>query len=263
MSTKYLGERFDIHGGGMDLKFPHHEAEIAQNEASCGSVPVNYWMHANMLTLNGQKMSKSTGNSINPDEIFTGDSPHLTKGFSPSAARFFVLQANYRSVLDFSNDALLASEKGYSRLMEAIKTLPELPTSKTSSVDLAAWQKECYTTMNDDFNSPMLIANLFEAVKHINAIKDAKATITEEDKNTLEATLTAFVFDILGLKDDTAFAKADDNKLSGTVEMLIKLRKEARENRDFATSDRIRDELLALGIQLKDGREGTTFSVSN
>jgi cysteinyl-tRNA synthetase len=262
MSTKYLGEQFDIHGGGMDLKFPHHECEIAQNEAALGKVPVRYWLHANMLTLNGQKMSKSTGNSINPDEIFTGDSEHLSKGFAPSAARFFVLQANYRSILDFSNDALLASEKGFNRLMESLKIAKSLPTSESSSFDVAGWKQSCYDAMNDDFNSPILIAQLFDAVKHIHLIKDGNATITAADLQLMQETMHVFIFDVLGLEDGDAFAKADDSKLSGAVELLIKLRKEARDNKDFATSDVIRDELLALGIQLKDGREGTTFTVS-
>ncbi|WP_298347886.1 cysteine--tRNA ligase [uncultured Dokdonia sp.] len=262
MSTKYLGEQFDIHGGGMDLKFPHHECEIAQNEAAIGTEPVKYWLHANMLTLNGQKMAKSTGNSINPGEIFTGDSPHLTKGFAPSVARFFILQSSYRSIMDFSNDALLASEKGFNRLMEALKIAKNLDTSKESSFNVNDWKASCYAAMNDDFNTPILIAHLFDAVKQIHLIKDGKATITASDLKLLLETINAFVFDVLGLEDNNAFAKADDSKLSGTVELLIKLRKEARENKDFALSDKIRDELIALGIQLKDGREGTTFTVN-
>lgn len=262
MSTKYLGEQFDIHGGGMDLKFPHHECEIAQNEAAIGTEPVKYWLHANMLTLNGQKMAKSTGNSINPGEIFTGDSPHLTKGFAPSVARFFILQSSYRSIMDFSNDALLASEKGFNRLMEALKIAKNLDTSKESSFNVNDWKASCYAAMNDDFNTPILIAHLFDAVKQIHLIKDGKATITASDLKLLLETINAFVFDVLGLEDHNAFAKADDSKLSGTVELLIKLRKEARENKDFALSDKIRDELIELGIQLKDGREGTTFSVN-
>ena len=262
MSTKYLGEQFDIHGGGMDLKFPHHECEIAQNEAAIGTEPVKYWLHANMLTLNGQKMAKSTGNSINPGEIFTGDSPHLTKGFAPSVARFFILQSSYRSIMDFSNDALLASEKGFNRLMEALKIAKNLDTSKESSFNVNNWKASCYAAMNDDFNTPILIAHLFDAVKQIHLIKDGKATITASDLKLLLETINAFVFDVLALQHHTAFANADDSKLSGTVELLIKLRKEARENKDFALSDKIRDELIELGIQLKDGREGTTFTVN-
>ncbi|UGU17106.1 cysteine--tRNA ligase [Sinomicrobium kalidii] len=263
MSTKYLGERFDIHGGGMDLKFPHHECEIAQAEASNGHTPVNYWMHANMLTLNGKKMSKSTGNNILPNEIFTGDNNILSKPFAPAVVRFFILQAHYRSVLDFSNDALLASEKGFYRLMEAVHLLEELPvSSETSGFDLTQWQQKCYDAMNDDFNSPVLIANLFEAVKFINQVKEQKAEISAEDRESLKTTMHSFVFDVLGLIDVTASQENSTDKLSGVVELLIKLRAEARANKDFATSDKIRDELAAMGIQLKDGKEGTTFSVS-
>lgn len=262
MSTKYLGEQFDIHGGGMDLKFPHHECEIAQNEAAIGTEPVRYWLHTNMLTLNGQKMAKSTGNSINPGEIFSGNSEHLSKGFAPSVARFFILQTSYRSIMDFSNEALLASEKGFNRLMEAIKIAKGLSTSSESSFDVPSWKQSCYNAMNDDFNTPILIANLFEAVKQIHLIKDEKSTITASDLKLLKETMDSFVFDVLGLEDTNAFAKADDSKLDGTVELLIKLRKEARENRDFALSDKIRDELIELGIQLKDGREGTTFTLN-
>ena len=261
MSSKYLGQQFDIHGGGMDLKFPHHECEIAQNEAATGKTPVNYWMHANMLTLNGKKMAKSTGNNILPNEIFTGNNTILSKAFSPSVTRFFMLQAHYRSVLDVSNDALLASEKGFNRLMDAINALDSLPTSSISDFDVNSWKKDCYAAMNDDFNSPVLIANLFEAVKHINIIKEDKEKITAEDISILKETMKAFVFDVLGLVNKTD-EKNDTDKLSGTVELLIKLRADARANKDFATSDKIRDELAKIGIQLKDGKEGTTFSVN-
>ena len=260
MSTKYLGKQFDIHGGGMDLKFPHHECEIAQSEASHGHNPVNYWLHANMLTLNGKKMSKSDGNNIFPAQIFTGDSPFLTKGFSPSVARFFVMQAHYRSVLDFSNDALLASEKGFNRLMEAVNLLDSLPTSAKSSIDIEAWKQSCYDAMNDDFNSPILIAQLFEAAKYIHQLKDGKATISSSDLDAFKTSVHAFVFDVLGLEDINAAAEANTDKLNGAIELLIQLRKEARANKDFATSDQIRDQLLELGIQLKDGREGTTYT---
>ena len=260
MSTKYLGKQFDIHGGGMDLKFPHHECEIAQSEASHGHNPVNYWLHANMLTLNGKKMSKSDGNNIFPAQIFTGDSPFLTKGFSPSVARFFVMQAHYRSVLDFSNDALLASEKGFNRLMEAVNLLDSLPTSAKSSIDIAAWKQSCYDAMNDDFNSPILIAQLFEAAKYIHQLKDGKATISSSDLDAFKTSVHAFVFDVLGLEDINAAAEANTDKLNGAIELLIQLRKEARANKDFTTSDQIRDQLLELGIQLKDGRDGTTYT---
>ncbi len=261
MSTKYLGEQFDIHGGGMDLKFPHHECEIAQAEACNGHSPVNTWMHANMLTLNGQKMAKSTGNYILPNDFFTGKSEHLSKSFIASVVRFFMLQANYRSILDFSNDALLASEKGFNKLMEAINLLPKLEVSDTSDFDVEAWKATCYNAMNDDFNTPILIAELFTAVKLINQVKDGKAKITQLDLETLADTMNAFVFDVLGLQN-VANTNEGSEKLSDTVELLIKMRAEARANKDFALSDKIRDELMAVGIQLKDGKDGTTFSTN-
>lgn len=261
MSTKYLGETFDIHGGGMDLKFPHHECEIAQAEACNGHSPVNYWLHANMLTLNGKKMAKSTGNSILPNEIFTGENALLSKPFSPSVVRFFMMQAHYTSILDISNDALLASEKGYNKLMEAIDNLDKLPTKSTSSFDVTAWQQQCYDAMNDDFNSPILIAKLFEAVKQINLIKEEKESLTETDKATLRETLNSFVFDVLGLENKNN-TNDGSGKIDGVIELLIELRKEARENKDFATSDKIRNQLAAMGIELKDGKEGTTFNIS-
>jgi len=261
MSTKYLGEQFDIHGGGMDLKFPHHECEIAQAEACNGHSPVNYWMHANMLTLNGKKMAKSTGNNILPGEIFTGENSILSKPFAPSVVRFFILQAHYRSILDFSNDALLASEKGFNRLMDAIHTLDELPIpSQTSGFDVNTWSQDCFDAMNDDFNTPILIANLFEAVKFINQVKEGNAGLSQEDLVVLKQVMQDFVFDVLGLVDQMAEEDSGD-KLAGVVELLIQLRSEARANKDFATSDKIRDQLAAMGIQLKDGKEGTTFSV--
>ncbi|WP_370100104.1 cysteine--tRNA ligase [Xanthomarina gelatinilytica] len=263
MSTKYLGEHFDIHGGGMDLKFPHHECEIAQNQAAKGQTPVNYWMHANMLIMNGKKMAKSTGNFILPNEIFSGDNPHITKGFSPSVARFFMLQAHYRSVLDFTNDGLLASEKGFNRLMEALNLLDSLPTSTSSTFNVPEWKQSCYDALNDDFNSPILIAHLFEAAKYINQINDAKASITKDDLAELKKAIHAFVFDIMGLEElTTTDNKGTNEKLTGTVDLLIKLRQEARANKNFALSDQIRDELQTLGIQLKDGKDGTSFSLS-
>lgn len=261
MSTKYLGENFDIHGGGMDLKFPHHECEIAQAEACNGQSPVNFWMHANMLTLNGQKMAKSTGNYILPNDFFTGESPHLSKTFSASVVRFFMLQAHYRSILDFSNDALLASEKGFNKLMDAINDMSKLPISDVSSFDVKDWKKKCYNAMNDDFNTPILIAELFSAVKFINQVKDTKASITKDDHEVLMATMNSFVFDVLGLLNIASGDESSD-KLSDTVEVLIKLRAEARANKNFALSDKIRDELLAVGIQLKDGKDGTAFSTN-
>ena len=261
MSTKYLGETFDIHGGGMDLKFPHHECEIAQAEASYGKSPVNYWLHANMLTMNGKKMAKSTGNNILPGEIFTGENDILSKPFSPSVVRFFMMQAHYTSILDLSNDALLASEKGFNRLMEAFSAINGLETRSKSDFDIEPWQHQCYDAMNDDFNTPILIANLFEAVKHINLIKEGKENINAADKESLQQVLGTFIFEVLGLEQNIGNGQ-DIEKLSGVVELLIELRKEARCNKDFATSDKIRDQLADLGIQLKDGKEGTTFSVS-
>lgn len=261
MSTKYLGENFDIHGGGMDLKFPHHECEIAQAEASNDHTPVNYWLHANMLTLNGKKMSKSTGNNIYPNEMFSGNNTILSKAFAPSVVRFFMLQAHYTSILDLSNDALLASEKGYYRLMEAYKTLKSLETGKSGSFDYKAWQQKCYDAMNDDFNTPILIAHLFDAVKQINLVKEGTESISEEDKKFLQMVLDNFIFDVLGLETPTS-SDGNSDALTGTVQLLIELRNKARANKDFTTSDKIRDELISLGIQLKDGKDGTTFSVS-
>ena len=260
MSTKYLGEQFDIHGGGMDLKFPHHECEIAQSQTCSGEKPVNYWMHANMLLLNSQKMAKSTGNFVLPNEILTGENNILSKAFAPSVVRFFNMQAHYRSILDFSSDALEASEKGYYKLMDALNSLQNIQTSKTSSVDIITWKQQCYDAMNDDFNTPILIAHLFEAVKMINQLKEQKATINVDDLTLLQKTMNAFVFDVMGLTNETKQDSSD--KIDGVVALLIKLRKEARDNKDWALSDQIRDELLALGIQLKDGREGTTFSIN-
>ncbi|WP_027078460.1 cysteine--tRNA ligase [Maribacter antarcticus] len=261
MSTKYLGETFDIHGGGMDLKFPHHECEIAQAEASNGKSPVQYWLHTNMLTLNGKKMAKSTGNSILPDEIFSGNNEVLSKAFSPPMVRFFMMQAHYTSILDISNVALLASEKGFNKLMEAINTLDGLSTAKETKFNVLTWKQSCYDAMNDDFNTPILIAKLFDAVKHINLIKEGKEFINVSDKALLKETIHNFVFEVLGLENKKSSA-ADTEKLNGTVALLIQLRKAARENKDFATSDSIRDQLVALGIQLKDGKEGTSFSIS-
>ena len=260
MSTKYLGNHFDIHGGGMDLKFPHHECEIAQNQACTGHTPVNYWMHANMLTLNGKKMAKSTGNNILPREILTGENPNLSKAFSPSVARFFILQAHYRSNLDFTNEAILAAEKGFYRLMEAVDGLTAIKPSSSSTLDIAGWKQNCYDAMNDDFNSPILIAQLFEGVRFINLLKDNSATLTAEDLKNFTKTMNTFVFDVLGLKDEKTIGNNND-KLEGVIHMLINMRMEARANKDFALSDQIRDQLIALGIQLKDGKEGTTFSV--
>lgn len=261
MSTKYLGDKFDIHGGGMDLKFPHHECEIAQCKAAKGNDPVKYWMHANMLEMNGARMSKSTGNYVNPAELFSGNSEKLSKGFSPGVVRFFMMQASYRSILDLTNDGLLAAEKGFNRLMEAISNLDKLKVGDSSSFDVKAWRQKCYDAMNDDFNTPTLIAHLFDAVKYINQIKDNKASISKEDLDLLTENIDVFVFDILGLVKQHNVSKSTD-KLNAALELLIQLRKEARQNKDFALSDQIRDELAKSGITLKDGREGTTYSIN-
>ena len=263
MSTKYLGDQFDIHGGGMDLKFPHHECEIAQAESMTNQAPVNYWLHANMLTLNGQKMAKSTGNNILPDAMFSGDNDIFTKAFTPSVVRFFLLQAHYRSIVDLSEDALLASEKGFNRLQEGMQTLKQLNSSEvTSGFDFNAWETKCYAAMNDDFNSPILIAQLFDAVRFINAVKNEIETISVHDQGKLSHKMHEFVEDIMGiLLDGSENQTALSTALEGTVSMLIDIRKAARDNKDFAASDRIRDELLALGVQLKDGKDGTEFSL--
>ena len=259
MSTKYLGEQFDIHGGGMDLKFPHHECEIAQAQAHNHVTPVKYWMHGNMLILNGKKMAKSTGNYILPEEIITGNNSILSKPFPATVARFFMLQAHYRSILDFSNDALVASEKGYYRLMNAVNLLDNIQESKSSSIDISNWIQSCYDAMNDDFNSPILIANLFEGVKTINLLVEKKETLSSDDLKTFKATFNTFIFDVLGLENVTSTDSSE--KLSNVVELLIDMRNEARINKDWALSDQIRDQLADAGVQLKDGKDGTTFSI--
>ena len=259
MSTKYLGTQFDIHGGGMDLKFPHHECEIAQGKGCNGVAPVKYWMHANMLTLNGLRMSKSSGNFVLPNELMNGTSSLFEKAFHPSIIRFCFMQAHYRSVLDLSNDALLASEKGFTRLMEAVKLATQLTASATSSLNIQAWVAQCYEAMNDDFNTPILIAQLFEGAKYVNLVNDGKAQLTAEDVQLLQNTLTSFVFEVLGIEKENSSATASE-KLDGTVGLLIQMRNDARASKNFALSDQIRDQLLALGIQLKDGKDGTVFS---
>ncbi|NNE32718.1 MAG: cysteine--tRNA ligase [Winogradskyella sp.] len=261
MSTKYLGDFFDIHGGGMDLKFPHHECEIAQNKAAKGQDPVKYWMHANMLELNGSRMSKSTGNYINPAELLSGKNDIMSKGYSPSVIRFFMMQASYKSVLDLTDEGLQAAEKGFNRLMDAIELLDTLKTDNTSTFNVIEWKQKCYAAMNDDFNTPILIAHLFESVKFINQLKDGSATLSTDDLKILKETISVFVFEVLGLVNVKKEASGID-KLTGAVEILINLRKEARVNKDFALSDKIRDELLEAGIQLQDGKEGTTFTTN-
>ena len=262
MSTKYLGKKFDIHGGGMDLKFPHHECEIAQAEAINNESPVNYWIHANMLTLNGKKMAKSTGNNILPDEMFEGGNNMFSKGYSPEVVRFFMLQAHYRSILDISEAALQASEKGFERLMSGFETLRNLIPSNSCSFDFNAWSNKAYAAMNDDFNSPILIAQLFDAVKYINAVKNGHQQIDENTKKQLFEKMDVFIFEVLGLKKDRQQQPVQNKEqLNDIVELLIDLRNSARDNKDFKTSDQIRDKLKDIGITLKDSKEGTDYLI--
>jgi cysteinyl-tRNA synthetase len=257
MSTKYLGKHFDIHGGGMDLKFPHHEDEIAQNCGSLGCNPAKYWMHANMLNVNGQKMSKSLGNFFLPKEIVEGTTELFAKPYSPNVIRFFMMQAHYRSNLDFTQDALNAAEKGFSRLTDAFHLLEKLKTSAKSSFNVQELVTSFYTAMDDDFNAPILIANIFEGVKRINLINDGNETITEEDLNILATELKIFLFDVLALQIGTV---NNDSKLSPVMDLVLELRQEAREKKDWSTSDKIRDGLATAGIVVKDGKEGTTWN---
>jgi len=261
MSTKYLGNNFDIHGGGMDLKFPHHECEIAQSIAFNKISPANVWMHANMLTLNGSKMAKSTGNNILPGDVLSGNNNILKKPFSASVVRFFILQAHYRSVLDFSSEAIEASEKGFNKLMEAQKSLSNLKNSSTSDLNISKWLEKCYDALNDDFNTPILIAELFNAVKFINQVKSEKASVSVEDLKTLKTKFNEFVFDILGLENKKTSNSSND-KLDSAVNLLIELREEARLNKNYALSDKIRDDLSKNGITLNDSNSETTYSIN-
>jgi cysteinyl-tRNA synthetase len=260
MSTKYLGEKFDIHGGGMDLKFPHHECEIAQGKAVNGTEPVNYWMHANMLTMNGQRMSKSTGNYILPAQLISGENDFFEKPFHPAVVRFNFLQAHYRSVLDISNEAMVASEKGLQRLLEAVKLLNNFSdVSSETSFNFIEWKTKCDDALADDFNSPILIAHLFEAIKFIFNLKEGKEKLTSEDLENLRWALNTYVFDVLGLEN---LEQNNNAKLDQTLQVLIELRNQARKSKNFELSDQIRDRLLAEGIELKDGREGTSYSIN-
>src|ERR1700761_8927672 len=256
MSNKYLGEHFDIHGGGIDLMPTHHTNEIAQNIACCETIPATYWVHTNMLTVNGQKMSKSLGNSFLPVELFTGKNSILNKPYSPMTVRFFILQAHYRSTLDFGNEAMEASEKGFKRLMNAYGLLNDLKTSPTSDVEINSLLNRCYEAMNDDFNSPVLIAELFEASRIINSVYDNKLKIDAANLELLKQLMQSFVIDILGLKDEQA---ADDD-LPQLLNFIVNLRSEAKTNQDYATSDKIRDGLQKIGFQLKDTKEGTNWT---
>lgn len=260
MSSKYLGAQFDIHGGGMDLAATHHTNEIAQSEACNHVQPAKYWMHTNMLTVNGSRMSKSAGNGFLPHELFTGSHPLLNRGYSPMAVRFFMMQAHYRSTLDFSNDALDAADKGYKRLINAMALLDKIkPANKRKSdFDLDDLRQRCYKAMDDDFNTPVLIAELFEAVRFINAVYDGKMSVDEATIDELKSFMDVFVVGILGLRNDVS--EGDNDNADELMQVIINLRNEAKKNKDFTTSDRIREDLQAIGIQLKDSKDGTLWN---
>ncbi|MBL7930835.1 MAG: cysteine--tRNA ligase, partial [Bacteroidia bacterium] len=250
-----------IHGGGMDLQATHHTNEIAQSQACYHKTPVNYWMHTNMLTVNGTRMSKSAGNGFLPGELFTGNHPLLEKGYAPMAVRFFMLQTHYRSTLDFSNEALQASEKGFERLMDSYKTLQTLKASSVNSgEDIKSLQTKCYEAMNDDFNTSVLIAHLFEAVRIVNSTNDKKVSLTQPDIDLLKKIYDDFVFDVLGLKMEESGGKTD-RAFAQVMDLILDMRAKAKTGKDFKLSDEIRDKLLAAGIQIKDSKEGTTWKV--
>ena len=260
MGCKYLGEEFDIHGGGMDLMFPHHECEIAQSTAALGKESVHYWMHNNMITINGQKMGKSLGNFITLEELFTGNHKLLAQAYSPMTIRFFILQAHYRSTVDFSNEALQASEKGLARLMEAYERLGKLTASAASTVDVKGLRDKCDAAMNDDLNSPIAISHLFDACKAINSVSDGKATISAEDLDELKNVFKLYIEDIFGLKTD-AKSDAGTDSYKKAIDLLLNIRLEAKRNKDWGTSDKIRNELTALGFSIKDTKDGFEWSL--
>ena len=259
MSEKYLGKTFDIHGGGMDLVFPHHEAEIAQSNACNNCNPVNYWMHNNMITIDGKKMGKSLGNFINLEEFFNGTHAKLDRAYSPMTIRFFILQAQYRSTVDFGNEALQAAEKGFTKLMNAIETLENLKNSDSSTYDINELEKNCYAAMDDDFNTPILIAHLFDGVRIINSVKNGKESLTASDLSKMQKLFSDFVTDILGLI--SAKESGGDDLTEEVMELVVKLRGNAKKNKDFSTADLIRDELDKVGIQIKDSREGSSWEI--
>jgi cysteinyl-tRNA synthetase len=260
MSRKYLGDTFDIHGGGMDLQATHHTNEIAQSQACYHKTPVNYWMHTNMLTVNGVRMSKSAGNGFLPRELFTGDHPLLERGYKPMAVRFFMLQTHYRSTLDFSNEALQASEKGFERLMDSYKTLQTLQPSTSSNEDIKALQDKCYEAMNDDFNTSVLIAHLFDAARIINSANDKKTNLTQADIDLLKKIYDDFVFSVLGLRQEETNGRLDA-ALERVMELVLDMRAKAKTGKDFKLSDEIRDKLISAGIQVKDTKEGSTWKI--
>lgn len=257
MSAKYLGIPFDIHGGGLDLMFPHHESEIAQSSIGYGQSPCRFWIHNNLITIGGQKMSKSLGNFITLDELFSGNHKLLEQAFSPMTIRFFILQAHYRSTLDFSNDALKAAEKGFERLMQALDTLKKINPSDKSTFDINSWVEKSYEHLNDDLNTALLVADLFEAVRFINLAADKKESLNAADLSLLGEKMKLFIFDILGLQKESQTAGSQTEEL---MEIILELRKKARQNKDFASSDLIRDQLKKSGIVIKDTKEGQSWS---
>jgi len=261
MSMKYLGDVFDIHGGGMDLIFPHHECEIAQSAASLGKESVRYWMHNNMITINGQKMARSLGNFITLDQIFSGSHPLLSGAYSPMTIRFFMLQAHYRSTIDFSNEALQAAEKGYQKLIKASDTLNKLKPSSESTADIDSLRAKCYEAMDDDLNTPVLLSHLFEGVRLINSVYDGTEKMTSTDIESMHKLFTAFICDILGLKNEGA-SGADEKLTDELIRIIINLRQDARERKDWSASDRIRDDLKNAGIILKDTKDGADWDKS-
>lgn len=262
MSVKYLGEVFDIHGGGMDLQFPHHECEIAQSTAALGKESVMYWMHNNMITINGQKMARSLGNFITLDQFFSGDHSMLEQPYSPMTVRFFILQAHYRSTVDFSNEALQAAEKGLQRLFKGIETLKKIKASDNSTFDVSDLRKKCYEALDDDLNSPVLLSHLFDGVKTINSIHDGIEKLNSPDLESLKQLFNTFIFDILGLKDETE--GMGDEKLTGDLmKIIIGLRQDAKNKKDFGTSDKIREELKKAGVVLKDKKDGVDWEVDS
>lgn len=260
MSRKYLGEKFDIHGGGLDLLFPHHESEIAQSICAFGCEPAKYWLHNNMITIGGQKMGKSLGNFITLNEFFTGSHPKLDKAYSPMTIRFFILQAHYRSTLDFSNEALSAAEKGMKKLFETQRNINNLPTSNTTSVDFNAIFTKCVEAMCDDFNTPVVIANMFEISRLVNLISDKKETITEQDKTALKENFEIIFSEILGMKSEQS--DNTSNIIEGLMSIIAEMRAEARANKDWAKSDMIRDRLASVGITIKDGKDGAKWEIN-
>jgi cysteinyl-tRNA synthetase len=261
MSTKYLGDQFDIHGGGMDLQFPHHECEIAQSMAASGKEPVKYWMHNNMITINGQKMARSLGNFITLDQLFSGNHPLLKQAYSPMTVRFFIMQAHYRSTVDFSNEALQAAEKGLQKLLKTVETLSKLKPSSISTIDAGKLREKCYEALDDDLNSPVLLAYLFEGVRLINSVADGSEKIDNLNLDTLKELFSTFVSEILGLKDETS-GNSDDKLTDNLMKIIIDLRQEAKNNKDWKASDKIRNDLKNAGIDLKDLKDGAEWEIS-